>query len=340
MMPERMLLSEADVRLNLPVRVFTFGTTMFAGVLFGRAPAWHATRLNLNEVLKESGRSIGIGRHILRRSLVVTEFALALSLLAGGGLALHSLWNLAHANLGFPTDHLLTFMLPVPDGQLKGAEQVNSFYRQLLEKIQALPGVKFVSASTGAPPYNAGFGLPFQIAGKPNIEDPSARPNMQFGAITPAYFETYGICLERGRGFTEQDRQGSVPVAVVNETFAKEYFSGVDPLTQRVLVQQLVPGVANNKLGAPVAWQIVGVVCDVPNRGLREEVSPETYVPFAESPWPQAVVAVRSQVEPENFDQERSLSRSIHGSQPSAGFRDDDRLPGTVSEHYCLVVLP
>jgi len=136
MMPPGTLLSEADVRLNLPVLLFTMATTMLAGVLFGCAPAWQATRLNLNEVLKEGGRSgFSVGRRALRRGLVIVEFALALSLLAGGGLALRSLWNLSHADLGFPADQLLTFFLPVTQGQLKDAVQINTFYRQLLDRI-------------------------------------------------------------------------------------------------------------------------------------------------------------------------------------------------------------
>ena len=114
-MPPYTLLSETDVRMSIPVLLFTLGTTMLAGVLFGCAPAWQAARMNLNDVLK-GGRqapSRSTGRHGLRRTLVMAEFALALSLLAGGGLAIHSLWNVAHVDLGFRTDHLLTFDLPV-----------------------------------------------------------------------------------------------------------------------------------------------------------------------------------------------------------------------------------
>lgn len=296
MMPEGMLLSEADVRLNLPVLLFTLATTMLAGILFGCAPAWQATRLSLNGALKEGGRSEATGRHALRRTLVVLEFALALTLLAGGGLALHSLWNLSHADIGFPTDHLLGFYLPVPQGRLKDAAQINTFYRELLGRIQALPGVMSVSASTGIPPYGAGFGMPFQIAGKPNIEDPSARPSAGFGAMTPGYFQTFQLRMKQGRAFTDQDLADGVKVAVVNEAFAKKYFSGVDPLAQRVLVEQLTPGVP--KLGPPVAWQVVGVYDDVRNRGLRGEVFPDIQVPFVQSPWPQIAIAVRAKVDP------------------------------------------
>jgi predicted permease len=113
LMPPFTLPYEADVRLNLPVMLFTIAATMIAGVLFGCAPAWEASRANLNDVLKEGGRSGRAGRHALRRLLVIVEFALALSLLTGGGLAIHSLWNVAHADLGFSPDHTLVFYLPI-----------------------------------------------------------------------------------------------------------------------------------------------------------------------------------------------------------------------------------
>jgi putative ABC transport system permease protein len=304
MMPPFTLPSEADVRLNGPVLLFTVAATMFAGILFGCAPALQAARMNLNEVLKEGGRSAsGSGRHGLRRSLVIAEFALALSLLAGGGLALHSLWNVAHVDLGFRSDHILTFSIPEPQGHLTDPQQITSFYRQLLERIQALPGVTAASASEGMPLQGTNFGMPFQIAGKPNIEDPSARPGAGFSMVSPEYFKAFGISMERGRAFTDQDVAGGVTVAVVNEAFVKKYFAGVDPLTQTVLVEQLIPGVT--KLGPPIPWQIVGVYHNVRNGGLRGEGFPEINVPFTQSPWPQATIAVRASLDP------AALTRSI-----------------------------
>ena len=321
MMPPGMLLSEADVRLNLPVLLFTMATTMLAGILFGCAPAWQASRLDLNEVLKEGGRSGFSGRHALRRGLVVVEFALALSLLAGGGLALHSLWNLSRTDLGFPTDHLLTCFLPVPQGQLKDAVQINAFYRQLLDRIQSIPGVTAASVSTGTPPGGA-FPVSFQIAGTPNIEDPSARPSSGFRAATPGYFPSLWDSHGRGRTLTEQDIEGGVPVALVNESFAKKYFSGVDPLSERVLVQQMTSGVL--KLGPAIEWHVVGVFRDVRNSGLREDVFPEIDVPFAQNPWPQTALAVRSNV-PGGFDQERSRCGSVHRPELALGFCENHR---------------
>lgn len=303
MMPPFTLPTEADVRLNLPVLLFTMGATMFAGVLFGCAPAWQAARMNLNEVLKEGGRSsVGSGRHALRRSLVVAEFALALSLLAGGGLAIHSLWNVAHVNLGFRSDHLLTFSVPVPQARLSDPKQITTFYRQLLDRMQGLPGVTSVSASEGMPLQGVNFGMPFQIAGK-EVDDMSQRPGAGFNMVTPEFFKVFGIQMEQGRSFTDEDIAGGANVAVVNESFAKKFFTGVDPLTQRILVEQLIPGVT--KLGPPISWQIVGVYHNVRNGGPRGDGFPEIDVPFWQSPWPQTVMAVRATVDP------TTLSKSI-----------------------------
>ena len=296
MMPPFTLPTEADIRLNVPVLLFTLGASMLAGVLFGCAPAWQAARMNLNDVLKEGGRSaVGSSHHTLRRSLVVAEFALALSLLAGGGLAIHSLWNVAHVNLGFRSDHLLTFSVPVPGEHMKDPKQITTFYRQLLDRIQAMPGVTSASASEGMPLQGTNFGMPFQIVGK-EVEDMSKRPGAGFNMVTPQYFQVFGISMVQGRPITDQDIAGAPNVAVVNETFAKKYFAGVDPLAQRILVEQLIPGVT--KLGPNISWQIVGVYRNVRNGGPKGDGFPEIDVPFWQSPWPQTAMAVRATVDP------------------------------------------
>jgi putative ABC transport system permease protein len=313
MMPPFTLPYEADVRLNPPVLLFTVAVTVVAGVLFGCAPAWQSSRLNLNDVLKEGGRtSLGGGRHGVRRILVVAEFALALSLLAGGGMAIHSLWNVEHLDLGFRTDHLLTFDLPVPHDQLTSAAEINSFYRQLLDRIKALPGVSAASASTGMPLRGTGFGMAFQIVGK-TVDDPSKRPGAGFNMVTPEYFRTFGIRLDQGREFTDQDLAGGAPVALVNEIFVKRYFAGVNPLTQRIAVEQLIPGVT--KLGPYIEWQIVGVYHNVHNGGVGAEGFPEIDVPFWQSPWPGSSVAVRASVDPAALT--KSISEIVLSMNPN-----------------------
>jgi putative ABC transport system permease protein len=304
MIPPNSLPSEADFRLNLPVLFFSLGASIVCGVLFGCAPAWQTAQLNLSDTLKESGRSSSssAGRRGLRRGLVIVEFALALTLLAGAGLVIHSFWKLSRVDLGFRQDHILTFDLPIKNDRFANAELNNAFYRQLIDKIGALPGITAVSASTGMPIIGVNFGMPFNLAGQA-VDDPSSRPGAGFNMVTPEYFRTFGIRMITGRTLTEQDAAGSVPVAVVNETFAKKYLSKVDPLTQRVVVEQLIPGVT--KLGPPIEWQIVGVYHDVHNGGVRREGFPEIDVPFWQSPWPQAGMAVRT------FGDPASMAKSI-----------------------------
>ena len=313
MIPPFTLPSEADFRLNLPVLFLSLAASIVCGVLFGCAPAWQTAQLNLSDTLKESGRSSSssIGRQGLRRTLVVVEFALALTLLAGAGLVIHSFWKLSRVDLGFRQDHILTFYLPIKNDRFASPELNNAFYRQLLDKIGALPGITAVSASTGMPIVGVGFGMPFNLAGQA-VDDPSSRPGAGFNMVTPEYFRTFGIRMISGRTFTERDVAGSVPVAVVNETFLKKYLSKADPLTQRVVVEQLIPGVT--KLGPPIEWQIVGVYHDVHNGGVRREGFPEIDVPFWQSPWPQAGLAVRTFGDP--ADMTKSITAVVHTVDP------------------------
>src|SRR5213078_2946880 len=141
MIPPFTLPSEADFRLNLPVLFFSLAASIVCGVLFGCAPAWQTAQLNLSDTLKESGRSSSssAGRQGLRRTLVVVEFALALTLLTGAGLVIHSFWKLSRVDLGFRQDHILTFYLPVTNDRFAKPELNNAFYRQLIDKIGALP---------------------------------------------------------------------------------------------------------------------------------------------------------------------------------------------------------
>jgi len=303
MMPPFTLPSEADVRLNLPVLFFTLAASLLSGILFGCAPAFQTARMNLSDTLKEGGRSASsAGRHGLRRGLVVVEFALALTLLAGAGLVIHSFWKLSRVDLGFRQDHILTFGLPVPNDRFSKPEQINAFYRQLLEKIGALPGISSISVSTGMPLQGTNFGMPFSIVGQP-VGDLSSRPGVGFTMVTPEYFRTFGISISEGRVFTSQDLAGNVPVAIVNDAFVKKYLSSLDPLKQRLSIEQLIPG--QTKLGPALEWQIVGVYHNVHNGGIRGDGFPEVNVPFSQSPWPQAAIAVRTVGDP------ASITKSI-----------------------------
>ncbi len=323
LLPPYSIPTEADIRLNLPVLLFSLGATVLAGVLCGCAPAWQISRWNLSDALKESGRSqSSSGRHGMRRTLVVIEFALALTLLAGAGLVIHSFWKLTRTDLGFRQDHLLTFSLPIPVERFTQPEQITAFYRQVLERITALPGITSTAASTGAPIVGTNWGMAFSVAGQPAV-DPSSRPSAGFTMVTPEYFRTFGIAIVKGRSFTEQDVAGGLPVAIVNETFAKKYLSNVDPLMQIVVVQQLRLGT----LGPPIEWHIVGVYHDVHNEGVRREDFPEINVPLWQSPLPLIRITVRTGGDPASMANSIAAAvRSVDSDLPLDQVRTMDQV--------------
>lgn len=310
-MPPNTLPSEANLSLNIPVLLFTLAATIIAGLLFGCIPAWSASRVAPAEALKEGGRSgMSVGRNRLRRALVIGEFALALALLAGAGLAIHSFWNLTRVDLGVRTDHIFTFFLPVPDSRPKDPAKITAYYRQMLASIDAVPGVESASVETGLPLQGTGFGMPFTIAGGQTYSDPSQRPAASFGMVTPDFFNTFGVRMERGRTFTDQDAAASVKVAVVNEEFVKKFLKGKDPLRQSVVVEQLIPGVP--KLGSPVEWQIVGVYHNI--RDNLREPRAEILIPFWQIPWPSAGIAVRTSGDPAQM--QKSIAAAVHKVDP------------------------
>jgi predicted permease len=329
-MPEGTLPSEADLTLNLPILLFSLGAATLSGLLFGCAPAWYATRVDPAEALKEGGRSgTGAGRQRLRRLLVIGEFAMALALLTGAGLAIHSFWNLTNVDLGVNTTHIQTFNLPVPDARPKDPALINAYYQQILASIKSVPGVLDASASAGLPLEGTYFGMPFTIAGQPEYSDPSKRPGAGFGMVTPDYFKMYGIRILRGRSFTDQDTAATIRVAMVNQKFVDKFFGGKDPLQQRLMVEELIPGVT--KLGPAVPWQIVGVFHNVRAGGFRDDF-PEIEIPFAQIPWPSVNLGVRTSGNPAAMM--KSIAAAVHSVDPQIALAE----PRTLDEVKSLML--
>jgi putative ABC transport system permease protein len=264
-------------------------------LLFGCAPAWYASRVNPGESLKDGGRSGTSSLHNrLRRSLVVGEFAVALALLSGAGLAVHSFWNLTRVDLGVRTDHVLMFNLQQPDGRFKEPEQIDAYYRRIMDRIHATSGVTSAAVVTGTPLLGTSDGMPFSVVGKP-VTDFAQRPGAPFQSVTPGYFKTFGIQVIRGREFTERDIASSVRVAMVNQQFVEQYLKGLNPLGQRLSIEQIIPGLP--KLGPAVEWQIVGVFHNVRSFGVRNEY-PEIDVPFSQSLLPSVTIGIRTAQNP------------------------------------------
>ena len=310
MLPPFTLASTVDPKLNLPVLLFTLGATTIAGALSGSFQAWQAGRTTFNDTLKQSGRSqIGRGRRRLLHALVVVELALAVTLLGGAGLTMLSFWNRTRVDLGVRTDHILTFGLPVNQKRFSSAEEIDGFYRQVLEKLQAVPGVAKASVSSGIPLLGFGVSRQFSVVGQPE-DARSSRPSVGVQRVTPEYFETFGVRMQQGRALNDRDGMSAQGVAVVNERFVRLFLSerdGQDPVGQRV---------AMDESGSRVEWHIVGVFRDVSNvEQLGEPKSPQIYIPFAQSPTPQGMVAVRTTTSPEHL--QSSLAAAVRAVDPA-----------------------
>ena len=326
-----MLPSEANIRISIPVLLFTIATATLAGLLFGAAPAWQATRFDLNDVLKTGGRTgSGGARRNAFRALVVAEFALALTLLATGGLALRGFWNLTRIDLGVNTDRVLTFRLPVPDKRLQTADQIRAYYQQMLEHVKALPGVTKVAVTTGTPVRSPGNGTRFSIVGQPPFANPAERPGAGLQMITPDYADTLGIQITKGRNFNEQDTATSTRVAIVNEFLANRFFSGTDPIGQRLLFNEVIPG---KQRGDPIEWQIVGVFHDTRAANSREDYA-EINVPFAQSPWPQSAMVVKTEGDPKSAI--KSITAAVNSVDPDLPLAGVKTLEELIDEAFAI----
>jgi putative ABC transport system permease protein len=290
--------SDTVVGMNLPVLCFAVLIALIAGVVAGCAPSWRGARANESECLKQGSRFVGRVRTPLQAALVISEVALALILLSGAGLALHSFWNLSRIDVGFRADHVLTAELRPRNNERGGRDkfptpdQIVVQQHQLLDRVGAMPGVLDAALATTMPLH--GFDrFPFEVAGQ--TVDHAHPPIADFQGVTPSYFRTLGIVLKRGRFLADSDDLHSPRVAMVNETFVRRYLQGADPLTQRLLLQP--PMIVRNggKPPAPVEYQIVGVFHDVlDNEHLTGEMQPEIYVSEWQAGWPYLVIAVRT----------------------------------------------
>jgi len=284
-----------QVGLDWRVLVFTLTVSVLTGILFGLVPALHSTKTELNESLKEGGRgsSEGARRNRLRGLLVIAEVAVAVVLLVGAGLLIQSLWRLRQVRPGFDSQNVLTFTLGLPEVKYSTDNQAR-FYRDLLERLRTLPGVRSASAVMPLPLSGDRFSISFETEGRPvpKGEEPSA----DFFAIEPDYFNTMGIPLLKGRAFDEHDIHGSQPVIIVNEAFVKQFFPNEDPIGRHIK-----PGISTYEGEHSVMREIVGVVADVKNRSLSAEVRPAYFVTHAQAPFGQMVVVAKTTNDPHSL---------------------------------------
>lgn len=272
-----------EARLDARVLGFTALVSLATGVLFGLAPALGASRRGLAESLKEGGRSGGDGRRSgrARSLLIVGEVALALVLLVGAGLLVRTLGELQNVPLGFNPRNVLTMTVAKsPTGTETG-----EFFRQLTERVRALPGVVDANVTWQLPLSGAGASTAVNIEGR--ADDPGNVPMGVVHSAGPGYFRTMGIPFVSGRDFTDHDDMKSAPVVIVNETLAKRFFPGGDALGKHIL-----PGYSTT--GQYAMREIVGVVGDVKHRGLTSGAVPEFYFAQAQMPVTSLTLVVRT----------------------------------------------
>jgi putative ABC transport system permease protein len=297
-LPPDMLPPQADVRMDYGVLLFTMVIGILTGILFGLAPALSGTRPDLARSLKESGRTTaGLTPHRMRTALVVTEVALSFVLLVCASLLIRSFNRLASLDPGVDTTNVLAMDLPIPRTEFTNGATLTNYLREVTQKVRSVPGVRDVAITDVPPMKGSGF-APFLIEGRNYLPYPQ-RPTSGFKAVGPSYFDTVGMRLLKGRSLDESDGAGAAPVTVINETMAKTYFKGEDPIGKLILIRQLVFGKAAR--GPEIPWQVVGVVSDEKVGGklvsFTEDI-PVVYVTFYQSPGAYNSLVVRAAMNP------------------------------------------
>jgi putative ABC transport system permease protein len=279
------------VTLDGNVLLFTFGVSVITGILFGIIPAISASRQNLAATLNESSSRSGVGfRHgKIRSFLVISEMALALVLVIGAALLIRTFLKLQAVDPGFDTHNVLTMTMSISGNRFQKTAGVAQIVRDGTERLNTVPGVTS-AAVTCCLPLHGGFGVPFDIVGRPKGNAPSTGGGGYF-SVSWKYFETFKIPLLRGRSFTEQDNGSAPGVVMINEALAKQYWPKGDPLQDRLLT-----GVGMGPVFAEPARQIIGIVGDTRDSGLSRDPFPTMYIPAAQMP--DAETALNSRVAP------------------------------------------
>jgi putative ABC transport system permease protein len=281
----------ASAGIDLRALVFTLVVSLVTGVLFGLAPALHASRFNLFRSLKEGGRTAtaGMGHSRLRALLVISQVSLAVVLLIGASLLIESVFHLLHESPGFDPQGVMAFNLDLPDSRYGKPEQSADFFRELLGRIQTVPGVKNASGVMPLPLSGDTLRTSFEIEGKPMAK--SDLPRTQIRAVGLDYFQAMRIPLVAGREFTARDDRTAPHVIIINQTLARKFFPDENPIGKH-----MKPGMAAGKSDS--MSEIVGIVGDVKHRNLWDPPAPESYVPYDQNAIGEMYVVVRAEGDP------------------------------------------
>ena len=263
------ILAIPDVHVDTTVLLFALAMTVMTGLLFGLAPAWRVSKIDINDVLKQSGRTLST-RARLRNGLAAAELSLATVLLVGAGLLIQSLSKLEHAHVGFDSHGLITFQLALPTAKYPLDARMPQFYHDLLDSIQATSGVRGAAVSSGIP-FGAGSYTTSPVIPQQSVLPPGTPTAIDWRMVSGSYFQTMSVPLLRGRSFTYADGPGSLPVAIVSQDAAKKLWGDADPIG-RTFYRAADP--------KKTAFSVVGVAGDVRNTALNQQ-APALYYPLA-----------------------------------------------------------
>jgi putative ABC transport system permease protein len=281
------LLPFPEIPVDSGVLLFGIALTVVTGLVFGLAPAWHASRTDLMAVLKQGGRS-GVGGGATARNLLVgAELALATLLLIGAGLLIQSLLRLEHVTVGFHPEGLLTFQVSPPPARYPAIKRW-TFYRSLIEGLESIPGARGAAVSSGLPMGGGTYTTTPTLPVGPSLLPLSDAMAVDWRAVSPAYFRTMEIPLLQGRTFNEQDVPAAPQVAIISQLTARRFWGDADPLGRIVRIK------ANGK-----QFTVVGIVGDVRNTALNREPAPAMYLSATALTWPIMDVALRNAGNPE-----------------------------------------
>ena len=313
-----------EVAVNGRALAVTGLAALVAGLLFGLLPALHASAAGGGSAvagsLRDGGRGgADRGGSRARSALVVAEVALAVALLAGAGLLARSFAELLRVDVGLRTEGVTTFSVSLPDAAYPTEAAGRTFTRSLLERVEAIPGVRAAGAISGLPLTGSYFFLSFEVDGRA-APPPGQEASAVVRFTTPGYFAAVGLPLVRGRAFTERDREGAPTVFLINREAARRYFPGEDPLGKRIAMGWR----ASN--GSRMAGEIVGVVGDVKQFGLGGEPTADVYAPADQWPWSDLTVVMRAERGAPVAAAARAAVRAVDPNLPVFGLRALDEV--------------
>ena len=319
------------VGLDARVLAFTAGIAILSGIIFGFAPALTSAAINLNDALKEGGRSGSSGRSgKLRSAFVVVEVALALVLLVGAGLLLRSFARVLSTDPGFSASNVMTAQLTLPAAKYDGLAKRTQFWDGLLQRVRVLPGVTSAATVSFLPMNGLGSATSFEVVGQPKPA-PGQGPGATIKVINGDYFAALGIPLVRGRLFTDREQQVENRYAIVSETLARKFFPHQDPIGQHLLVSWYGEG----------ADEIVGVVGDTKMVTMEEEMYPAIYYPYSRTPYNANTIVVRTAGNPSLVAS--SLVQAVHqidADLPVSNLRSmDEVIARSMAQRRIVMVL-